>query len=288
MDVVRFDNASEYYQRVESYLLEDEATHCLLLGISKALSKSDRDDANLPYLATVENKGLIKTTAIQTPPRKLMLAKSTDNKAVDSIAKDIASPNKSLPGVIAPKSEAIIFARTWQSLTGQAFELAVAMKIHQLEIVQPITSASGNLRLATQSDRNLLIKWGKAFEDEALGDNEPRSDHQLWFNRHLKQKSLFVWQDKVSVSMAAFGGATPNGIRINAVYTPPEYRGKGYATSCVAGVSQQLLNQDYKYCFLFTNLANPISNHIYRQIGYQPVWVIYDYDFKSRERSPRR
>ena len=81
--------------------------------------------------------------------------------------------------------------------------------------------------------------------------------------------------------MAAFGGATPSGIRINAVYTPPKYRGKGYATSCVKGVSQKLLNQGYRYCFLFTNLANPISNHIYRQIGYQPVWEISNYAFKS-------
>ncbi len=71
--------------------------------------------------------------------------------------------------------------------------------------------------------------------------------------------------------MAAFGGATPNGIRVNAVYTPPEYRGKGYATSCVATVSQYLLTQGYQYCFLFTDLANPTSNHIYRQIGYLPI-----------------
>lgn len=40
-----------------------------------------------------------------------------------------------------------------------------------------------------------------------------------------------------------------------------------------------LLNQGYKYCFLFTDLANPISNHIYQAIGYQPVNDWYDYSF---------
>ncbi len=76
--------------------------------------------------------------------------------------------------------------------------------------------------------------------------------------------------------MAACGGTTVNGIRVNAVYTPPKYRGKGYATSCVARMSQKLLNQ-HKYCFLFTNLANPVSNHIYRKIGYIPMENISNY-----------
>ena len=157
------------------------------------------------------------------------------------------------------------------------------MRVHQLKTVQPITSAAGKLKLAVESDRDLLTGWGRAFEEEALGDSEPKSDHQLWFNRHIKNKSLFVWQDRVGiVSMAAFGGATPNGIRINAVYTPPEYRGKGYATSCVAEISRQLSDR-YKYCFLFTNLANPISNHIYHKIGYIPMCEIGNYSFTARK-----
>ena len=81
--------------------------------------------------------------------------------------------------------------------------------------------------------------------------------------------------------MAGFSGATPNGIRVNLVYTPPEYRKKGYATSCVAALSQTLLDQGRKYCFLFTDLANPTSNHIYQTIGYQPVCDMNDYWFEG-------
>ncbi|MGL4881983.1 MAG: GNAT family N-acetyltransferase [Waterburya sp.] len=241
--------------------------------LSKALSTSQPEREKSPYLAIVENQQEIAATAIQTPPRPLILSQSTDLEAVKLLARHLASHNQSLPGVMASKPEAIIFARTWQSLTGQSFQLKVALQVHQLgkETVQPITKASGNLRLVTESDRNLLVNWGKAFEQEALGDDSPESEYQSWFDKHLKNKSLYVWQDQVVVSMAAFGGATPNGIRVNAVYTPPEYRGKGYATSCVATVSQYLLTQGYRYCFLFTDLANPTSNHIYHQIGYRPI-----------------
>ncbi|MGL5939950.1 MAG: GNAT family N-acetyltransferase [Waterburya sp.] len=273
MQIIQFQDSQQFYQRVENYLLNQEATHCLLLFLSKALSTSQPEREKSPYLAIVENQQEIAATAIQTPPRPLILSQSTDLEAVNLLARDLASHNQSLSGVMASKPEAITFARTWQSLTGQSFQLKVALQVHQLgkETVQPITKASGNLRLVTESDRNLLVNWGKAFEQEALGDDSPELEHQSWFNKHLKNKSLYVWQDQVVVSMAAFGGATPNGIRVNAVYTPPEYRGKGYATSCVATVSQYLLTQGYRYCFLFTDLANPTSNHIYHQIGYRPI-----------------
>ena len=183
-----------------------------------------------------------------------------------------------MPGVIAPKIEAETFVDSWQHLTGQSYRLDVAMRVHQLVTVQPVAKAAGKLRLAQKSDRHLLTNWGQAFEREALGDNEPKSNHQLWFDLHLENQSLFVWQDNVTVSMAACGGATPNGIRINAVYTPPEYRGRGYATSCVTQMSRQLRDR-YKYCFLFTNLANPVSNHIYCKVGYLPMAEIDNYSF---------
>jgi uncharacterized protein len=152
------------------------------------------------------------------------------------------------------------------------------MRVHQLSQMQSIAHATGKIRLAVESDRHLLIDWIQAFVKEALRANEARSDSERWVERKLQKQSLYVWQDRETVSMAAYGGTTPSGIRVNAVYTPPEHRGRGYATSCVAGISQKLLNQ-YKYCFLLTDLANPTSNHIYRKIGYLPMDDISNYSF---------
>lgn len=75
--------------------------------------------------------------------------------------------------------------------------------------------------------------------------------------------------------MAAAGRKTRSGIAVNLVYTPKELRRRGYATSCVAALSQHLLDSGYKFCTLFADLANPISNSIYQKIGYRPIG---DYD----------
>ena len=81
------------------------------------------------------------------------------------------------------------------------------------------------------------------------------------------------------VSMAGFAGPTPNGIRVAWVYTPPDNRGKGFAGACVAALSQKLLDEGRKFCFLYTDLANPISNHVYQRIGYEPVTDATVYSF---------
>ena len=90
-----------------------------------------------------------------------------------------------------------------------------------------------------------------------------------------------IWEKKgIPVSMAGYAGPTPNGIRIGAVYTPPEQRKKGYASAVTGGLSQHMLDLGYRFCFLFTDLLNPTSNHIYQQIGYKPVCDVDRYVFK--------
>ena len=80
-----------------------------------------------------------------------------------------------------------------------------------------------------------------------------------------------LWDDGGPVSLAGFGGGTPNGIRIGPVYTPPELRGRGYASALVAALSAELLAAGRRFCFLYTDLANPTSNRIYERIGYRRV-----------------
>jgi predicted GNAT family acetyltransferase len=96
-------------------------------------------------------------------------------------------------------------------------------------------------------------------------------DHRL----ASSSAGIVFWEDEGKpVSLAGWGGKTPNGIRVGPVYTPPELRGRGYATALTAEVSQRLLDGRLfdgrrRFCFLYTDLANPTSNAIYERIGYR-------------------
>ena len=280
MKIQRFNNSKLYYQKVKAYLLQEEAVHCMILGISNTLNNSPNHYSREPYLVTVEENNQVLATAIRTPPYKLLLSRSLQSETVVAIARDLAGDPESLAGVIAPEPEATTFAQTWHDLTGKTYRQALALRVNQLEVVSLSKQVSGDLRQVTANDRNFIIDWIEDFYREALGDNEPRPNSDRWFNLHLQQGRLYIWQDKIAVSMVAYSDPTPNGIRINAVYTPPEYRKNGYATSCVATLSRKLLAQGYKYCFLYTDLNNSTFNNIYQKIGYQPVCEIINYSFE--------
>ncbi|WP_414584276.1 GNAT family N-acetyltransferase [Scytonema sp. PCC 10023] len=287
MKLHRFEDASQFYERVKDYLLSQEALHSLLLGICNTLIHYPQQYDCQPYLASVEMDGKIVAVAMRTPPRRLILSKIEKFAAVEafaerlckSIAQDLHSDQQQLPGVSGLAAEAFAFAQAWQAITSQSYKLEKQLRIHQLDKVQPISNSSGYLRQAIEDESLFLQDWYKAFAIEAFGSVEGNEERTI--KHYLSQKSLYVWQDQVPVSMARSRLFTPSSALIGPVYTPPEYRRKGYATSCVAALSQTLLDQGCRYCFLFTDLANPTSNHIYQAIGYQPVGDWNDYSFSK-------
>ena len=70
--------------------------------------------------------------------------------------------------------------------------------------------------------------------------------------------------------MAANSEPVEGVIRMQAVYTPPERRNRGYAGACVAGLSRRMQQAGHR-CILYTDLGNPTSNSVYRRIGYRAV-----------------
>jgi predicted GNAT family acetyltransferase len=275
-----FEDINQYYGYVKPYLIQQEGYHNLIFGMMSSL-RSQAKSLTRPYLATVEEDDNLVAVAISTLPGKLVLSKSLNFKAFNLIAQDLQARQKLISVVIGPVDEVQAFTKVWQVLTNKSSEKVIKMGVYQLETVKSIHKAKGHFRQATLADRNLLINWYQAHIQAAW---EEATDYDQAFDRienYLKNNALYLWQDEVPVSVAGFTGATPNGIRVNFVYTPPQYRRQGYASSCVAALSQMLLDQGRKYCFLFTDLANPTSNHIYQAIGYQAVGEMQEYWFED-------
>ncbi len=152
--------------------------------------------------------------------------------------------------------------------------------IYALEHVEPPSGVPGTLRVATTADRELALGWLLAFAAEAIHEGAPgadRAEAMLDFRLSSPTAGVALWEDGGEpVSLAGWGGPTPNGIRVGPVYTPPERRGRGYATALTAELSQRLLDgrlfeDGRRACFLYTDLANPTSNAIYERIGYRRV-----------------
>jgi predicted GNAT family acetyltransferase len=60
-------------------------------------------------------------------------------------------------------------------------------------------------------------------------------------------------------------------VRVAPVYTPAELRRHGYAGAVTAAVTRAALDAGATDVVLFTDVANPTSNALYRRLGYRPV-----------------
>jgi predicted GNAT family acetyltransferase len=113
----------------------------------------------------------------------------------------------------------------------------------------------------------------RAFAIEAVGEDpgDERLARSVDHNLSAVGAGFALRDDGGPVSFAGYGNETRHGVRIGPVYTPPEHRSRGYASAVVAGLSQQLLDEGRRFCFLFTDLANPTANRLYARLGYKPV-----------------
>ena len=143
-------------------------------------------------------------------------------------------------------------------------------RLYRLTAVTPPVGVRGQARWAEATDVELLVRWAGAFNAEAIPGSPP-GDTTALVARHLAARTLLVWDNEGPVSMAASTRSTPHGGSVSLVYTPPEKRGHGYASACVAAFTQRILDSGKQFCTLFTDLANPTSNRIYQRMGYRPL-----------------
>jgi predicted GNAT family acetyltransferase len=279
MELRRFDAVGDFLSVAEPFLVEREAEHNLLLGVASSITEAPEAYSGPPYLAVVTDHGRVVAAAIRTPPFRLVLSEVDDRRAIGLLAADWAA--NELPDVLGPVEHVRAFVEARAALGGTQGTLEVSERIYQLTEVRPLPSIPGHARPATLDDRDLVIAWLEAFRLDAFGEADPGSvvaDADRWLAR--RGRSLHLWQDGDDVtSLAGTGGRTPNGIRIGPVYTPPDARRRGYASALVAAVSQEALDAGCRFCFLFTDLANPTANHIYQVNGYTPVRDVEAYAF---------
>jgi uncharacterized protein len=267
----RHGNAPAFLRRARQWLLQTEAEHNLMLDLAeRAVSRDDL------YVATVEENDTVVGCALRTPPRKLVITRVPPG-AVSALVVDVAACYDALPAVFGPPVAAREFARHWCARNGCAARDGTAHRLYRLDRVRPPAQPpNGGLRLATARDVGLVASWIACLAAEAGVEITSTPDYVA---TRIRAGELALWCDDGPRTLAGYSGRSPNGVRIGYVYTPPEWRGRGYATACVAALSQHALDDGARFCCLYTDLANPTSNTIYQRIGYKPVCDAIDIKF---------
>jgi predicted GNAT family acetyltransferase len=282
--LIRFDDAGAFAAHAAPFLLRNEAEHCLLLGITGVLARGGSQYTGDNYLVTVEGDDGIEGVALMTPPHGPVISRAASAEAVALVVDDLARSVEQIPTVLGPAETADAFAARWSALTGARRDLAFHERVHRLARLIPPKPAPGSFRFATMDDLDRLAALVRAFNREAFGPTSPQAELETTMvtaRLNGYSSGFAFWEDGEAVALAGFGNPTPNGVMIGPVYTPPEFRNRGYATALTAALAQALFDRGRSAIFLFTDLANPASNHVYEKIGFEPVADLDQWRFAS-------
>jgi uncharacterized protein len=263
--------ADAFLADVRAYLERQEVVNGLMLGLAIQLAEEPLAYGSAPYFAAVLGEEGPVLAALLTPPYNLILYSEQEvmPTALDLVARDLIEGQRSVSGAFGQVRLAEAFAALWTRRTGTGSHTGMSQRLYQLNRVIHPRYSPGRLRPAVEEDAGLVIEWMSAFAQEAMRSS-PQTSPEMVYSR-IAEGSVFLWDDGGPHCMAIKTRPTRHGISVSWVYTPPERRRRGYASSCVAALSQQLLDAGFEYCTLFTDLNNPTSNEIYQQVGYRPV-----------------
>ena len=260
---IRHPDARAFLGRAEPWLLEREAEANIILAVAYLVEQGAKPFIEPAYFATVESQGRVVGCAMRPPPDGLYVT-DFPPAAVATIAAQLKELFAAVPEVTGPEAVAVEFARCW---SGQAWRVYGRHRRYVLDAVLPPQAAAGALRVGATSDLVVLEDWAVRYAAE-IGS---KVDTSAFFRIMVERGTLYLWDDGGPRSVVTASGFTPNGVRISAAYTPPEFRGRGYAGSAVAAVSRTMLETGRRFCVIDADADNPITNSIYRKIGYRPI-----------------
>lgn len=264
--LVKYEDLMLFKKDVMGFLEQDEVVNNLPLGVLQSIDKTPL------LMAVVLKDEEIALTMLQTLPSKIILSKavSFSPEEVQLIAELMHQSLESIPGLIGDRKLVTELSGHLSSLTGVTATVEMKQCLYKLKKVKRKIVSQGKLRALREEDF-FVSEWVYEFCKDA---NLPIAMDEAGTKAAelIAKGRLMGWEiGGEIVSMANATRPTKRNITVNFVYTPVRHRKKGFASDCVAALSQMMLDQGYQSTSLYTDLSNPTSNKIYQEIGYEQV-----------------
>ncbi|MDV6038957.1 GNAT family N-acetyltransferase [Bacillus sp. SM-B1] len=261
-----YEEVVNFKKEVIPFLEKNEQENNLMLGVLQMVEQPI-------FMGVAKQEEEVAVVFLQTEEKKQIIVATSEVMGVDikELAKELTKVYPDIPGLIGNKKVVQRLAEEIAVLENKKTTVAMEQGIYELKQVKKKWTEEGIFREINSDELPVIEKWIYQFcEDVNLPTTKEEAEqtaHTLITNHRLFGLEI----DGKLVSVAAKTRPTKNNITINFVYTPKEERKKGYASNCVAALSQRMLDEGYKTTTLYTDLANPTSNKIYQEIGYEQI-----------------
>lgn len=126
---------------------------------------------------------------------------------------------------------------------------------------------TATLKQATQADQALVVAWAQDYFNDLVFFTGLDID-TICLQEFEQTNICLLYVEDVPVSLTWKRRALKESVSAAYVYTPQEYRGKGYAEACVS-MATELFLKDFQVVTLNSVASQDPSKNLYARLGYK-------------------
>lgn len=266
---------------VEAFLRPHLASSLFLLGNMRLVGLVDNGDRYQgTYVAAFEDGRIAGIVAHYWNGNIILQAPKHVEPLVEAVAR---FSGRAIHGLIGPFDQVLI-AKALLEYDDGAIQLDSREWLYRLELnhmIVPEGLKDGLLkaRRLGDDDVDLITQWRIAYEVETLGAEdtpEVASRCRSQIQREVGTgKTWLLEKDGRVISMTGFNVKMPDVVQVGGVYTPPEFRGRGYARAVVAASLLDAQADSVDLAVLFTQEDNVAAQRAYKALGFRRVGTYY-------------
>jgi GNAT superfamily N-acetyltransferase len=267
LKLVTFEGAEHFLSRCESWLLERSDVHNTMYS-SASLIRRECPVFTGPYWfgAIEDDSGDIVACGSHNLPDGLCISEIPESM-LDAVHRSLVDAVGVPHRIMAPQTTAEYLAERCSDTSKVCGRFQARWHLYRLDnLIWPVKDIPGQLRKGRNEEADLISRWGRAF-----GEEQPAPvDVSEFMLRKLSEGDLYVWDNSGAKTILSLSGRAGKGIQISGVYTPPEFRGGGYASAAVAALSYAELSNGRDFLVLNVIDGNP-AEALYQRLGYRRI-----------------
>lgn len=268
-----FTNVRDFFNECESFLLECEVRNDFVIG-SAHMAKDIAQATDDSIMIVVKREGSVEGVMFKLKKHTRVFITKINKDAIKGLCEYIVDNDIKLPGVFGDSKTCDLICKNMKKINGFKFRIEMDYWLYKATSINiPNIENECSVEVATEDNCQILRKYNEMFYRESSNNDEDFVEmFKDTYLRYIKNKSLYILKNEngVILSIVAISRRTDRYSSIGMVYTPDEFRGRGYAGYLTSVISKREIDLG-KICTLKTNIENKISNYVYKKIGYEVI-----------------
>jgi len=264
---------------LDTFLARHADTSMFLRSNARSAGLTDRGQAmQATYVAALEG-GRIAGVAAHCWNGMVLVQAPEEADAAAAAREAVRRSGRTVTGFSGPWNQ-VVAARQALGLGAaptakDSRDELYVLDLARLIVPPPLASGALRCRHPAEGELELLVGWRVRFAVEALGAADSLELRQASADdvrlQHQQGTDWLLLAGAAPVSYSVFNAMLPDIVQIGGVWTPREFRGRGYARAVVAGSLLAARKQGVARAVLFADPANQAARRAYLFLGFRIV-----------------